>query len=69
MKKYVDRLMPVLGQFTETYKGNAHLEFWNNLYHERKNPKIEFYEPHDIINGWLMRFFTIKPKFFLGDNL
>ena len=39
MKKYVDRLMPVLGQFTETYKGNAHLEFWNNLYHERKNPK------------------------------
>lgn len=38
LKKYVDRLMPVLGQFTSTYKGNPHIEFWNNIYNERKNP-------------------------------
>jgi hypothetical protein len=33
LKQYVDRLLPVLNQFTETYKGNAHEYFWNNLYH------------------------------------
>jgi hypothetical protein len=25
LKRYVNRLAPVLEQFTETYKGNAHL--------------------------------------------
>jgi hypothetical protein len=38
MKKYVDNLLPVLDSFVETYKGSPDLEFWNNIYHERKFP-------------------------------
>lgn len=30
---YVRRLLPVLEQFVETFKGQANLEFWNNIYH------------------------------------
>jgi hypothetical protein len=59
LKRYVDRLLPVLGQFTETYKGNAHLEFWNNVYFERKDPNDKTYLPSAQVNGWLIRFFTL----------
>jgi hypothetical protein len=45
LKRYVDRLQPVLEQFTETYKGHVHLEFWNNIYNERVNPEKFAYEP------------------------
>jgi hypothetical protein len=60
LKSYVDRLLPVLEQFTETYKGHPHIEFWNNLYHERIHPQSSFYAPLNRFNGWLIRFFTLK---------
>ena len=50
----------MLNQFTETYKGNANLEFWNNLYFERKNPHAHEYMPTKVINGWLIKFFTTR---------
>ena len=59
LKKYVDRLLPVLEQFTQTYKGHAHIEFWNNIYNERPDPYSTGYTPKTLINGWLIRFFTI----------
>ena len=58
LRRYVYRLLPVIDQFIETYKGNAHLEFWNNIYHERKEPFKRAYSPSMHINGWIIRFFT-----------
>lgn len=61
LKMYVDKLAPVLDQFTETYKGNAHVYFWNNIYNERPpDPKI--YGGFTRFNGWLLRFFTFKDE-------
>ena len=59
LKKYVDRLLPVVEQFTETYKGEPKIHFWNNIYNERKNPSQGYVPPY-IINGWLLRFFTLQ---------
>ena len=60
LKKYVSRLLPVLEQFVETYKGNANIEFWNNIYHERSNPHARAYMPSRYINGWIIRFFDLN---------
>ena len=59
LKTYVDRLLPVLHQFTQTYKGHASAHFWNNLYHERAPNRME-YGAQTMINGWVIRFFSIK---------
>jgi hypothetical protein len=56
----VQRLAPVLNQFTETYKGNAQKLFWNNLYHERTID--DGYRPTTYVNGWLIRFFTLQDE-------
>ena len=60
LKNYIQRLTPVLEEFIETYKGKANIEFWNNIYHERKFPDADMYEPSLVINGWLLRFFTLR---------
>lgn len=58
LKQYISKLEPVLEQFTETYKGFPHLEFWNNLYEEREDPTIPSYVTAKVLNGWIIRFFT-----------
>lgn len=60
LKSYIQRLTPILEEFIETYKGKANIEFWNNIYHERKFPDADMYEPPLVINGWLLRFFTLS---------
>ena len=60
LKCYIQRLTPILEEFIETYKGKANIEFWNNIYHERKFPSADMYEPSSVINGWLLRFFTLE---------
>lgn len=58
LKQYISKLEPVLEQFTETYKGFPHLEFWNDLYEEREDPTIPSYLTTNVLNGWIIRFFT-----------
>ena len=64
MKTYVEGLRPILGQFVETYKGKPHLEFWNNIYQERKEPKSNPYSPSMRRNGWLIKFFTTSDEMY-----
>ncbi len=58
LKKYVNGLLPVIEQFIETYKGYAHVEFWNNIYDQRKEADSEAYMPSSFVVGWLIKFFT-----------
>jgi hypothetical protein len=60
------KLYPVLDQFVETYKGNPHVEFWNNIYHERV-PPVGPYSPKVEITGWIIRFVTLEGS--LTDQL
>ena len=69
LKCYINRLKPILDEFIETYKGKANIEFWNNIYHERKNPSSGIYEPSSVVNGWLLRFFTLEDTIYDTSKL
>jgi hypothetical protein len=67
LKRYVNGLTPVIEQFIETYKGYAHVQFWNNIYDERKNANAREYMPSSYVVGWLIKFFTTRDQ--VSDNL
>lgn len=69
LKCYIQRLTPIIDEFIETYKGKANLEFWNNIYHERKFPNALFYDPSSVVNGWLLRFFTLEDTIYDTSKL
>ena len=69
LKCYIQRLTPILEEFIETYKGKANIEFWNNIYHERKFPSADMYEPSSVINGWLLRLFTLEDTIYDTSKL
>jgi len=52
---WTDALAPILHQMTETSKGNPDLEFWNNMYKERKENVVCAHITY--MNGWMLQFF------------
>jgi hypothetical protein len=62
---YVDRLVPILEKFVDTYEGKVDVEFWNKVMNFRYGRLGS--GGTSYVSGWILNFFGLSGEVDVGD--
>ncbi len=62
LKKYINKLEPIIKKMIDTYKGNVDIEFWNKIFSITKKSIYDYGGPPRYVTGWILAFYGYYNK-------